>query len=241
MSGDLIAYCHDWQGALDSESGGAASRILGKFRKSAGNSPRDWLVPATTGGRSLSVAGAGIRGWPAEWRIEFAAKLRLTAALFGCTTGKELCNRFRAINPVTGFDLERSRKWLQGRALPRQIQVYDDWAKLLGTARTGHWLARCTLDAFLDEVATLFDADPSDLLRRANQLASRSEQVAVTQHSSGHTLGGAYVAYSHAWSPYHRGQLIRGTLVITPSKGVGLVASYSEMFTGQPVRWAGPI
>ena len=48
---------------------------------------------------------------------EFAIKLRLTAALLGCGTHKDLCARFRAVNPSTGFDLTRSEKWLQGRAI----------------------------------------------------------------------------------------------------------------------------
>ena len=52
-------------------------------------------------------------------RRGLAAKLRITAALLGCATRKELCARFRSVNPATEFDLERSYKWLQGRALPR--------------------------------------------------------------------------------------------------------------------------
>jgi hypothetical protein len=34
-----------------------------------------------------------------------AQKLSVTAALLGCATRKELCARFRAVNPATEFDL----------------------------------------------------------------------------------------------------------------------------------------
>lgn len=171
---------------------------------------------------------------------ELPAKLRLTAVLLGCTPGKELCARFRAVNHTTAFDLERSRKWLQGRALPRQAQVYEDWAKLLGTSRGGGWLAACTLEAFLEEVSALFDADPGDLLRQADRLGARAAAGLESQQRASHLLSGVYAAYSHAWSPYHRGQLIRGALSLAPGKGSSLVATYSELFTGQPVRWSGP-
>jgi hypothetical protein len=173
-------------------------------------------------------------GFPAMAH-EFAAKLRLTALVLGCTTGKELCARFRAVNPATAFDVERSRKWLQGRALPRTPQVYEDWAKLLGTSRGGDWLAACRVEAFLAEVSALFDADPGDLLRRAGQGGAHAEANAGPWHAVGHLLSGAFAAYSYAWSPYHRGQLIRGALTIAPGKGSTLTASYSELFTGQPV------
>ncbi len=49
---------------------------------------------------------------------ELALKLRLTSAALGCHGRKELCARFRAANPHTHFDLERSHKWMQGRATP---------------------------------------------------------------------------------------------------------------------------
>lgn len=50
---------------------------------------------------------------------DFGHKLRITAALLGCASQKDLCARFRAVNPATAFKLERSYKWMHGRALPR--------------------------------------------------------------------------------------------------------------------------
>ena len=89
---------------------------------------------------------------------EFAAKLRLTAAVLGNATHKGLCARFRAVNPNTPCDIDRLHKWIQGRALPRSPQLYEDWAKVLGTHRPGTWLATCSMNEFRDEIALLFGA-----------------------------------------------------------------------------------
>jgi hypothetical protein len=171
---------------------------------------------------------------------ELPAKLRLTAALLGCNSRKELCARFRAVNPSTAFDLERSHKWLQGRAQPRTAQVYEDWARLLGTERSGAWLGACTLDAFLDEVCALFAADRRDLVERAG-LARGGH--AAAEASAGrapvHYLCGAYAAYSHTWSLYFRGQLIRGSLLVQPGKGGRFPASYREALPAGPVELTG--
>ena len=86
---------------------------------------------------------------------ELPTKLLVTQELLGCTSRKELCARFRDINPRTEFDLECSHKWMQGRAKPRSFRVYEDWARLLGTERPPSWLIACTVDAFVDEVCGL--------------------------------------------------------------------------------------
>jgi hypothetical protein len=75
---------------------------------------------------------------------DFGAKLRITAAALGCGSQKDLRARFREANPRTTLELERSYKWVQGRVLPRSAQVYEDWAKLLGTGRPLAWLQSCT-------------------------------------------------------------------------------------------------
>ena len=70
-----------------------------------------------------------------------AQKLRLTAALLGTVSRKDLAAAFRGVNPKTAFDLGRADKWLQGRAQPRQLSVYDDWSKLLKLEQPGAWIA----------------------------------------------------------------------------------------------------
>ncbi|AWV21550.1 Hypothetical protein HVIM_00799 [Roseomonas mucosa] len=171
-----------------------------------------------------------------------AEKLRLTAAALGCSGRKELCARFRVANPATHFDLERSHKWLQGRALPRSVQLYDDWAKVLGTRRAGAWIASCTLDAFLGEVCTLFEADAADLLRRAELPPHQPAEAQRPPDVSGGHLCGHYACYSRAWSPYHPDNLIRGALQFLPSqRGQHLLADYTEALFGGTFHFMGEV
>ena len=68
-----------------------------------------------------------VRAWRGKWRgHELPTKLLVTQELLGCASRKELCARFRDVNPRTEFDLERSHKWMQGRAKPRSGRVYED-------------------------------------------------------------------------------------------------------------------
>jgi hypothetical protein len=174
-------------------------------------------------------------------RTEFALKLRVTAAFLGCATRKDLCARFRAVNPATDADLERVHKWLQGRALPRSSRIYDDWARLVGTGRPPHWLATCTTRQLLDELATLHGADPDRLLALAGAGGGPASEAA-DRRPGGHYLCGAYACYSHAWSPYYAGHLIRGGLGIEEhAPGEPLLATYVEALPVGALRLSGPI
>lgn len=171
---------------------------------------------------------------------DFATKLRLTAAVLGCAGRKELCARFRAVNPATHFDLERSHKWLQGRALPRSAQVYEDWGKVLGTKRSGAWLVSCTVDAFLDEICALYDADAAALRLRAEIDVAGGDAGQPRGDLAFSYLCGTYACYSMAWSPYYQGQAIRGALLLQPgSKAACLGARYSEGLLGRTVLFDG--
>jgi len=57
---------------------------------------------------------------------DFGLKLRITAAVLGCASQKDLCARFHEVNPATIFELDRSYKWMQGRALRRSVWLYED-------------------------------------------------------------------------------------------------------------------
>jgi hypothetical protein len=168
-----------------------------------------------------------------EMQASFARKLGLTAGVLRCTTRKELCSRFRAVNPQTEFDLERSFKWLQGKSLPRSPAVYDDWAAVLGTSRPGSWLAASSLDAFTDEVATLYSVDRIEL----QALSDRFLGAVLVRQLSDDGLAGAFLCYSHAWSPYHAGQLIRGVMDLQPGTRGGFLAQYQENLPSGP--WTG--
>lgn len=139
-------------------------------------------------------------------------KLRLTAALLGTVARKDLAAAFRRVNANTPFDLGRADKWLQGRAQPRERQVYDDWSKVLEIDRPGQWIADCDIEAFLDEICLRHGRDRKDLLRGLEAFGSRPNGQGPALE-----MAGTFVCYSHAWSPYFRGRLIRGELTITAS------------------------
>ncbi|MEJ0017900.1 MAG: hypothetical protein WDN25_15290 [Acetobacteraceae bacterium] len=175
-------------------------------------------------------------------RGDFAEKLRLTAAALHCTSRKDLCARFRAVNPATQCDLERLHKWIQGRALPRSTQLYDDWAKVLGTERSGTWLIACSVDDFRAEVSSLFGVSVDDL-RQLDAARSRASPGTgkLSLLGGAMALCGSFACYSHAWSPHFRGHLIRGGMQISPSRGTGLLATYTESLLGRRVRLTGDI
>ncbi|WFP74900.1 hypothetical protein [Mesorhizobium sp. WSM4906] len=168
-----------------------------------------------------------------------AQKLRLTSALLGTVTRKDLAAAFRAVNPKTAFDLGRADKWLQGRARPRQTSVYDDWAKLLGLEQPGAWIAESELPAFTAAIAARHGIDGAELERRA------SMQFEASMHDErglGSGLAGTYACYSSAWSPYYRGQLIKGRLSIEPGPGAhGLTAIYREILPTGQLQLGGPV
>ncbi|MFI0844610.1 hypothetical protein [Mesorhizobium sp. IMUNJ 23232] len=152
-------------------------------------------------------------------------KLRVTAALLGTITLKDLGAAFRRINPTTSFDVERAHKWIQGRASPRELQLYADWARLLDLDRSGNWVAESDAEDFLDAVCARHDRDRETLKRHIgppNGHAARPER--------GFMLAGTYACYSHSWSPYFRGRVVRGELVIRPGSGPNrFQASYAEV------------
>lgn len=170
-------------------------------------------------------------------RTALPAKLRITATVLGCTRRKDLCARFRMANPGTEFDLERSHKWMQGRAAPRSSRVYDDWALVLGSSRPGAWIAACTTDAFIEEVARLFEADPATLRGIA---AGRQAAPSVAEHGvAGAAAATAYACYSPAWSPYFRGQLLRGSLYLGTRRGGDRRLVYRERIGDTQIEFRG--
>lgn len=170
-------------------------------------------------------------------------KLRLTAAVLGTVTRKDLAAAFRRINPKTPFDVERANKWLQGRARPRERQVYDDWAKLLDLGRSGQWIAECDVDAFLDAICTRHVCD-RDALEREGHGATRDRQVrenGVQPNPVAH-LAGTFLTYSDAWSRYFPGRLICGELSVkTEAKSPQLAASYIQNLPSGSVHLRGSL
>ncbi len=170
---------------------------------------------------------------------EIDRKLRLTAALLGATTRKDLAKAFQRINPATPFDVERAHKWLQGRARPREQQLYEDWTKLLDLGQPGQWIAECDSEAFLEAICARHGRDPAALRHEVDGAAIPASQ----QPHHGLPLAGTYACYHHSVSPYYRGRLIRGELTIAavpaPQR---LSATYEEtMATGGRFRLDGVV
>lgn len=157
--------------------------------------------------------------------------------MLGCTSNKEVCARFRAVNPATHCELDRLNKWLQGRALPRSVRFYEDWAKVLGSSRPGAWFASCGIEAFVVELALLFEADPQTLMASEHApIPSPTARSAPGPHAY---LLGSYACYSPAWSPYHSGKLIRGGLLLGRGKGTAITATYTERVVSGLVGFEG--
>jgi hypothetical protein len=156
---------------------------------------------------------------------EIDRKLRLTAAALGTVTRKDLAAAFRRVNPATPFDVDRADKWLQGRARPREAQVYEDWAKLLDLGRSGQWIAECDEEAFLDALCSRHQHDRDVLQRRAKLSSGTADRA-----ESDLAVVGTYVSYSYSWSPYFRGRMLRGELSIAAGQTPGrLIATYSQL------------
>lgn len=169
-----------------------------------------------------------------------AQKLRLTAALLGTVTRKDLAASFRSVNPKTAFDVGRADKWLQGRAQPRELSVYDDWSKLLGLERPGAWIAESDLPSFTAAICARHGIDRTELERRAG--AQFDASSAHDDRNLGVALAGTYACYSRAMSPYYRGQLIRGRLSIETGPGAhGLTAAYREVLPTGQLQVGGPV
>jgi hypothetical protein len=164
-------------------------------------------------------------------------KLRVTAAVLGTVTIKDLGAAFRRINPATPFDTDRAHKWMQGRASPRQLQLYEDWAQLLDLDQPGGWIAESDAEDFLDAVCVRHNRNRETLKRHiegSNGLAAQPER--------GLMLAGTYACYSHAWSPYFRDRIIRGEMSITPgSTSNRLRASYAEVLPTGRLRLEGSV
>jgi hypothetical protein len=167
--------------------------------------------------------------------VAFAAKLRMAAAALGCNSRKELCARFRNVNPATQCDLDRLNKWVQGRSLPRASSVYADLAALIGTANSTSWVADCSLQEFAAELIARTGVD-AGTLAIPDSLSRRGNARAAGLLGGVATLAGAFAAYSPAWSPHSRGRLIRGALRLASGRRGTLIATYTESLVGRNVH-----
>lgn len=168
-----------------------------------------------------------------------AEKLRITAALLGAVSRKDLAAAFRQVNPETAFDLGRADKWLQGRSQPRQLSVYEDWSKVLDLDRPGAWIAQCEVETFAEAVCERHGIDQEELERR---MGSRITSSRPPDQGMDPTLSDSYACYSKALSPYYRDQLIRSTVSIkVDTRSRGMTATYREALPTGSFVMTGPV
>jgi hypothetical protein len=166
-------------------------------------------------------------------------KLRVTAALLGAVTAKDLAAAFRRVNPATSFDVDRAHKWIQGRARPRELRLYEDWAKVVDVGRPGAWIADCELEEFIEAVCARDGCD-RDTLEWRMEASRRSGRTARQEPSL--SLAGTYACYSQSWSPYFGGQLVRGEFSITRQhSSQRQLASYGERLPTSRFQLEGPL
>jgi len=172
---------------------------------------------------------------------QLAIKLQLTAAALGCTTGKELCGRFAAVNPATAFTVENAYKWMRGKARPRLSSVYDDWAAVLGLGLSPQFLATASFEALAEALKPhvfLSDETIAEIAGGAARTEPEAGQAGASWRSE-HILVGRYLAISPAWASTRRGSLIAGPVDITARPGGALALSYREHLFGQTVEMSG--
>lgn len=182
---------------------------------------------------------------------QLALKLRLTSLALGCSTNKELCARFATSNPATLFVPQNAYKWLSGKAMPRVSSVYQDWARVLGGALTGPFLASSSFDEFQDAVCTRFMVPETALsaLRIEAGLPPDPAAGAVApsltrpggRQPGERWLEGAYLAISPALSLAEKGRLIVGALSIQVDAMQRLQVSYSQNLFNRQVVMSGQL
>jgi hypothetical protein len=173
---------------------------------------------------------------------DLGRKLKVTSAFLGCRSRKDLAARFRAVNPATSFDVERANKWIQGKAQPRDAGLLEDWVKVLGLDRPPAWLAGAGVEQLVDELVERHGGDATALRREAGLEPVPAAAPPGSPLDLSNALVGTYVTWSHAWSPYFRGRLIRGALSITAGeRRQPLRALYVERLPIGEVRATGPV
>lgn len=174
--------------------------------------------------------------------MAFAAKLRATMAAIGCRGRKELCARFRAVNPATHCDLERLHKWFQGKAVPRSSAIFVDLAAVLGSTRSGEWLATCSVTDFIAEAGRSTGRPVAELQVAASLPAESASARSPPPLVGGvRALAGTYACYSRSWSPHFHGKLVRSSMVCASSANDVLRVEYAEHIAGRSVTMAGEL
>ncbi len=162
-------------------------------------------------------------------QADFARKLRLIMRVLGTATHKELHGRLRTINPETGYRPDRAYKWATGRAMPRDLSIYDDLALLLDLDVSGDAICASSYTAFRDLLVARYGKrvpleDPGPF--------EATEPGEVPVHAPGaqvpNYLLGPYLAFARAWSAHRPDDMIVGEMVIRADGTGDTLVDYSE-------------
>jgi hypothetical protein len=174
-----------------------------------------------------------------------ALKLRLTLVALGISP-KDLCRRFSVVNPTTAFTIQNAYKWLGGKSAPRILQVYSEWACILGGDLTGSFIAAASFEEFATALSAHYNV-PSAILAELMREASSTRRVTSVsppdegQWFTNQLLTGRYLALSLAWSQAQSGKLILGQVEIGRDDTSGLRLTYSEALFGRVVVMDGAV
>lgn len=199
-------------------------------------------------GRPRAIQTVGTRSSSAlkpEQGKVLANKLRLTSLALGCSTNKELCARFAAINPTTAFVAQNAYKWLSGKAMPRVSSVYEDWAQVLGGGVNAPFIASSSFDEFAAVLSELFSVPERalnnlrqeigpPLMLSVNESQDSNEALAPLRPSDQFLIGN-YLAISPAWSRGEANKLILGVAKIEANGSKCLQVTYSEALFSRKV------
>lgn len=193
--------------------------------------------------------GSSLRLKSDQGRV-LASKLRLTLLALGCSTNKEFCARFAAINPATAFVTQSAYKWMSGKAMPRVSSVYEDWAQVLEGRLTASFIASSSFDEFAAALCQFRPVPKNALaaLRQEAGLPSASlPGLAPSPPAQGalrlaeQLLIGTYLALSPAWSRAEANKLILGVARIAAGPSQGLHVTYSERLFSSNVDMSGEL
>ncbi len=161
---------------------------------------------------------------------DFPAKLALAAEHLGCRTQKELLAQLLAVNPNTSFDPVRAYKWLQGRATPRDPQIYQDLADALGFGHPGEVLRTCTMEAFS---AVLTARAPTP--QTAPPLTARADAADLAY------LDGEYTLYMRSFSQFPTPKVFYCRFRIATGSARTTTAQLDLPLAGQVSRYHGTV
>ena len=170
---------------------------------------------------------------------DFPKKLGLVMRITGCATQKELAARLNRLNPDTGYEPKRAYKWAQGRAVPRDLSIFDDLARLVRLEGGGDRFRHCSYRDFHQAMAAQHGdrVPPFDMSDLEGAEPSRPTGPAMSPHEAPDYLTGCFLAFSQTWTATQSGELIVGACRIAKADDGSLMIDFVERLPGHDLRY----